>query len=73
MKQQKVSDYCIKKALEEIDEDAYLKTIGLLAERKLESLKTERNRFTKMAKLKNYLLQKGYEFDYIHDILTSNF
>ena len=73
LKQQKVSDYCIKKALEEIDEDAYLKTIGLLAERKLESLKTERNRFTKMAKLKNYLLQKGYEFDYIHDILTSNF
>ena len=73
LKQQGISTYCINKARKEIDEDDYLKTIQTLAEKKMETLRSERNKFTKMTKLKNYLLQKGYEFDYINDILRSNF
>ncbi len=73
LKQQGISTYCINKAMKEIDEDDYLKTIQTLAEKKMETLRSERNKFTKMTKLKNYLLQKGYEFDYINDILRSNF
>ncbi len=73
LKQQGISTYCINKAMKEIDEDDYLKTIQTLAEKKMETLRSERNKFTKMTKLKNYLLQKGYEFDYINDILKSNF
>ncbi|GBL34756.1 regulatory protein RecX [Filimonas sp.] len=73
LKQQGVSDYCIKKALTEIEEEDYLKTIQTLSEKKLETLRSERNKFTKMTKLKNYLLQKGYESEYINDILKTNF
>ena len=73
LKQQGISTYCINKAMKEIDEDDYLKTIQTLAEKKMETLRSESNKFAKMTKLKNYLMQKGYEFNYINDILKSNF
>ncbi len=59
--QHQVSDYCIKKALASIDEGAYNKTLIKLANAKAATLRSEKNKFTKMAKIKNYLLQKGYE------------
>lgn len=67
--QHEVSSYCIKKALLEIDEDQYQKTISRLAEKKWSELKSEKNKFTKMSKLKNYLAQKGFEYVYIHECL----
>jgi len=73
LKQQDISAYCIKKGMAEIDEDEYLKTIDILSEKKLATLSAEKNKFTKMTKLKNYLLQKGYEFEYINDIIKQNF
>jgi len=73
LKQQDISAYCIKKGMAEIDEDEYLKTIDILSEKKLATLSGEKNKFTKMTKLKNYLLQKGYEFEYINDIIKQNF
>ncbi len=73
LKLQQVSAYCIKKAMKEIAEDDYIKTIQQLSIKKLATLSSEKNKFIKMTKLKNYLLQKGYEFDYINDILKSNF
>jgi SOS response regulatory protein OraA/RecX len=39
----------------------------------MEELKKEKNSFAKMNKLKNYLLQKGYEYDYISEQLKLNF
>jgi regulatory protein len=71
LRQHQVSDYCIKKAIKEIDEQDYQNTISKLAEKKLETLKTERNKFTKMTKLRNYLLQKGYEYENINLIIKS--
>jgi regulatory protein len=59
--------------MKEINEDDYVKTIQTLAEKKLDTLRSERNKFTTMAKLRNYLAQKGYEYDYINDILRSTF
>lgn len=56
-----ITDYCIKKALKEIDETSYQKTFQKLAEQKLKALKSERNIFAKKRKLQDYLLQKGYE------------
>jgi regulatory protein len=73
LKQQDISAYCIKKGMAEIDEDEYLKTIDILSEKKLATLSGEKNKFIKMTKLKNYLLQKGYEFEYINDIIKQNF
>lgn len=71
LKQHQVSDYCIKKAFLEIDEEAYQKTFDLLAEKKWDDLRSEKNRFTKMGKLQHYLLSKGYESEYIHDFLKN--
>ena len=71
LKLQSVSDYCIKKAMLEIDEDEYVLNINYFGNKKKDELKSEKNKFTKMAKIKNYLLQKGFEFEYINHFLKT--
>jgi regulatory protein len=71
LKQDQISEYCIRKALAEIGEDEYRETLIRLASKKFEELKTERNVYTRKAKLQRYLLQKGYESDLIQDISAS--
>lgn len=61
LQQKRVSAYCIKKALASIEEADYEKTLQKLANAKLLLLKNEKNIFVKKTKLKNYLLQKGFE------------
>jgi regulatory protein len=61
LKQKQVGDYCIKKALKEINDTDYKKTFEKLTEKKLKTLKSERNIFVKKRKLQDYLLLKGYE------------
>lgn len=69
LKLKKVSEYCIKKALKEIDAEEYIKTLRKLAEEKTRTLRGEKNSFIKMKKLQNYLVGKGYEYDLIATIL----
>ena len=71
LKQKKVSDYCIRKGLTEINDTDYRETLQKLAENKCEQLVDERNVFTKRKKLSDYLLQKGYEYNYITEVVTS--
>jgi regulatory protein len=66
LKQKQVSDYCIKNAMKEIDEEEYMKTLGKLMEEKLIELESEKNVFVKRKKATDYLLQKGYERDFIY-------
>lgn len=61
LKLKKVSDYCIKKGLSEIDEDEYERVCLTIAEKKWQELKTVRNQRLKSARLYRYLLQKGFE------------
>lgn len=72
LKQKQVSEYCIKKALKEINEIDYLKTFHKLAEQKLETLKSEKNIFSKKKKLQDYLLQKGYESALVREVTYLN-
>jgi regulatory protein len=65
LKQQQVSEYCIRKGLTEIDDVEYEKTLNNLIEQKTKSLKGEKNIFVKKRKLLDYLLQKGYERDVV--------
>lgn len=60
LKQKQVSDYIIKKAMKEIDETDYLKTLQKLAEQKWTSLKAEQY-INRQVKTQSYLMQKGYE------------
>ena len=69
LKQQQVSDYCIKKALSQIDEDEYLEKLKNLFINKKNSLSKEKNIFIKNKKIMNYLQQKGYESSLINHLL----
>jgi len=71
LKYKQVSDYCIKKALKEIDNKEYEKTFQKLAEQKLKTLKSEKNIFTKKRKLQDFLLQKGYESELIREVVNT--
>ena len=70
LKERKISPYCIKKSLQQIDEADYLKTLQKLAERKWEQLEGEQSPLAKKRKLQDYLLQKGFEYDLIRDELV---
>lgn len=69
LKEKRVSTYCIRKAMEQIDEDAYQKLMLKLAEKKWTTLKKEKNRFVKLQKTKNFLLQRGFEANYVSGVL----
>lgn len=71
LKQKQVSEYCIKKALKEIDENEYTRTAQKLFEQKLKMLKTEKNIFIKKRKLQDHLLQKGFETSMISKLINS--
>jgi regulatory protein len=66
LKQKQVSDYCIKKALKEIDEDEYQDVLNKLATEKYELLKEEQYMIRKK-KTMDYLIQKGYEHEQINN------
>jgi regulatory protein len=60
LKQRQVSAYCIKKGMEEIDEDDYEQALTILATKKYELLRGEEP-FKRKYKVVQYLMQKGYE------------
>jgi regulatory protein len=70
LKQKQVSEYCIKKALASIDNNAYGKTLSKLCAEKLKLLKGEKNLFSRKSKLQNYLLQKGFERELIMGVMN---
>lgn len=60
LKQKQVSEYCIKKALKQIDEDDYRKTLFELTEKKYASLKNEQY-LVRQKKTADYLIRHGFE------------
>lgn len=70
LKTKQVSSYCIKKALAQIDEPDYLATLSKLAAARQQQLRGEKNRFVKMKKLQDFLLQKGYEYELVKEQLN---
>jgi regulatory protein len=72
LKQKQVSSYCIKKALQQINDSDYLKTLGELVEEKSKTLRHEKNVFVKEKKLREYALQKGFEAEWVSRVLSKN-
>ena len=70
LQQHNISPYCIKKGMQEIDEDEYIETLQVLLEKK-NSLLTETNDFKRKAKLANYAAGKGYEPSLIWDLIKT--
>ena len=68
LKLRQVSAYCIRKGIQEIDEEDYAHTLRQLTEKKYASLKGEhmlKRRFRTI----QYLMQKGFERELIADAL----
>jgi regulatory protein len=66
LKLKRVSEYCIRKGLEEIDQEQYTKTLNKLASQKWRTVKgTGITKYVRMQKTTTYLLQRGFEGDLI--------
>ncbi len=70
LKQHRISDYCIKKGLLEIDEEDYLSTLRNLIEKKRENISSSSAPIMNK-KLAAFMLQKGYESNLIWEFLRN--
>ena len=70
LKQKRISDYCIKKGLLEIDEEAYQETLSYWIERKKVEVKEE-DVLKKKGKIAAFLIQKGFESGLVWEYLNS--
>ncbi|UII22767.1 regulatory protein RecX [Fulvivirga ligni] len=68
LKQHRLSDYCIKKGMEEIEESDYLEALHHIIDKKDAAL-SETNMFIRKRKIANHAIQKGYEAELVWDIL----
>lgn len=72
LKQKKISDYSLNKALKEIEEDEYLGNLNYLTEKKFSQVKGK-NKWDKKAKVQRFLLSKGYENHLVYEALSAFF
>lgn len=70
LKQKRVSEYNIRKALQEIDTAKYNSVLQKLTEQKWKALKAEQH-ITRQAKTVNFLLQKGFERNLVIDAVKT--
>jgi regulatory protein len=72
LKQKKVSDYSINKALKQIDSDEYYKVLEKVITRKIKESK-EKIDYKKKYKVMQYAISRGFEIPLINDILKLSF
>ena len=65
-----ISGYCLKKAMEEIEEEEYRETLKTLLEKKIALLR-EKNKFKRYQKLYTFAYQKGYEGYLIKEVIRA--
>jgi len=68
LKLRKISEYSIKKGMQVIDDDEYIKTAKELIAAKSRLIKSK-NGWDKINKLKRYLSSKGYETELVHELV----
>ena len=68
LKKRKISDYCIKKAMAEINDKEYIKTLKQLIEKKSKDIK-EKKAEIRNYKLAQYVISRGFEDDLVWDTL----
>lgn len=70
LKQKRIPTNLIDKGIEEINEEDYKSTLTELIEKKWNIIR-ESEVYLKKKKIYNYLLQKGYEYNLINEILKN--
>lgn len=69
LRSRQVSDYCIKKALQQIPDNEYISTLEKILSQKAK-LVSEPNKIKKHYKLIQYAASRGFEKDLIIDVLN---
>jgi regulatory protein len=72
LKVRKISEYCISRAMEEIGEKEYLKSLKEIISKKTKEIK-EKNLFKKANKIAAYCISRGYESEIVWDVLKNKF
>lgn len=67
LREQKLSDYCIRAGMSEIDPDVYWENLLTLAAKKARTVVSEPNLLKRKVKILAYLASKGYESDLARD------
>jgi regulatory protein len=70
LKKRKISDYCIKKGMQEIDSQCYMKTLKQVLDKKLSSIKAGTIRL-KNQKAAYYTISRGFESDLVWDTILN--
>ncbi|MEY3052548.1 MAG: hypothetical protein RLY31_2333 [Bacteroidota bacterium] len=70
LSQRHVSDYCIRKALSEIDEESYRRSLRLLLEKRTALLNIA-DPFVRRSRLAGYAIRLGYETELVRETLDS--
>jgi len=70
LKASRISDYCIKQGMKEIDPEVYEENLRYLLEKKNRTEK-EKNPLLRTQKLSYYLMSKGYENDLVQDAIKN--
>lgn len=68
LKRRKVSEYCIKQALKEIDEKTYVQTLKKVLDDRLKKIKQKKS-IKRNYMLGQYAISKGFEPDMVWDII----
>lgn len=71
LKQKQVSDYCIKKALKQIDEEEYRRVLNRLTKEKYAELKNEQYLIRKKKTI-DYLIRRGFEAELVNKLVANN-
>jgi len=71
LKQKRVPDKLIHKALQAIDDDDYLRTLQRMIENREDKL-TEKEPYKRRYKLQQYAMSRGFENDLINDVLKNS-
>jgi regulatory protein len=68
LKRKKISDYCIRKAMQEIDEKEYLNALEKLLSKKLKELPKGKE-YQRNYKAAQYAVSRGFESDLVWEVL----
>jgi len=71
LKLRKITPYCIRKAIESIDDKEYIETLKELIEKKT-ALTKEKNKFKKFSKIANFIISKGFERELVIELMKEN-
>jgi len=72
LKKRKISDYCIKKGLEEIEEYDYLRILSEVIKKKSKSIRNPKSEIRNF-KMARYAISRGFESELVWDVIKNLF